>query len=89
MPDLVHWLFGLNNVFILTQTTQRFKARSTHGVNCYLKRSGAVWQKAYYDYALRQEEDIQGVARYIIANPLRAGLAHKIGEYPLWDAAWL
>jgi len=89
MPDHVHWLFALNDVFTLAQTMQRFKARSAHGVNCYLKRRGTVWQKAYYDHALRQEEDIQGVARYIVANPLRAGLAQKVGEYPLWDAAWL
>ncbi len=29
------------------------------------------------------------VARYIIANPLRAGLVGRVGDYPLWDAVWL
>jgi hypothetical protein len=29
------------------------------------------------------------MARYIIANPLRAGLVDRIGDYPLWDAMWL
>ena len=29
------------------------------------------------------------MARYIIANPLRAGLVEHIGQYPLWDAIWL
>jgi len=43
MPDHVHCLFGLNDVFTLAQTMQRFKARSAKGVNCYLKRSGLVW----------------------------------------------
>ncbi|MGH8334666.1 MAG: REP-associated tyrosine transposase, partial [Pseudomonas sp.] len=23
------------------------------------------------------------------ANPLRAGLVEKLGDYPLWDAVWL
>jgi hypothetical protein len=29
------------------------------------------------------------VARYIVANPLRAGLVEHLGDYPLWDAVWL
>jgi len=29
------------------------------------------------------------MARYIVANPLRAGLVERIGDYPLWDATWL
>jgi len=29
------------------------------------------------------------IARYIVANPLRAGLVSRVGDYPLWDACWL
>lgn len=25
----------------------------------------------------------------MVANPLRANLVDTIGDYPLWDAAWL
>jgi putative transposase len=28
-------------------------------------------------------------ARYIVANPLRAGIANSLAEYPHWDATWL
>ncbi|MGH8412134.1 MAG: REP-associated tyrosine transposase, partial [Pseudomonas sp.] len=38
---------------------------------------------------IRRDEDLPAVARYIVANPLRAGLVEKIGDYPLWDAVWL
>ena len=31
----------------------------------------------------------RAAARYIVANPLRAGLVKQIGDYPLWDAIWL
>ncbi|RUQ45382.1 transposase, partial [Corynebacterium pseudodiphtheriticum] len=24
-----------------------------------------------------------------VANPLRAGLVKRIGDYPLWDAIWI
>ncbi len=49
----------------------------------------ALWQKGFHDRALRREEDLVTVARYVVANPLRAGLVEKLGDYPLWDAIWV
>jgi REP element-mobilizing transposase RayT len=89
MPDHVHWLFQLGEGSDLSSAIKRFKARSAQRVNRYLRRQGALWQKAFYDHALRQDEDLQGIARYIVANPLRAGLVDHVGDYPLWDAMWL
>ena len=93
----VHWhgllcqtmYIGCFNWVSLAFVMKSFKAKSAQQVNHYLQRSGALWQKAYYDHALRKEEDIRAVARYIVANPLRAGLVDKLGNYPLWDAIWL
>lgn len=89
MPDHVHWLFQLGERADLPTTIKRFKACSAQRVNDHLNRCGALWQKAYYDRALRREEGVKDIARYIIANPLRAGLVENIGDYPLWDAIWL
>ena len=89
MPDHVHWLFQLGEYMDLSAAIKRFKARSARRVNDYLHRQGALWQKSFYDHALRKDEDVQGVARYIVANPLRAGLVEHVGDYPLWDAIWL
>lgn len=89
MPDHIHWLFQLGDIHDLSSTIKRFKARSAQRVNNYMDRQGALWQKAFYDHAVREDEDIRGIARYIVANPLRAGLVEKIGDYPLWDAIWL
>jgi len=36
-----------------------------------------------------KSEDLMKVARYIVANPLRAGLAGHLADYPHWDAIWL
>jgi len=44
---------------------------------------------SFHYHALRNEESIKAAARYIIANPLRAGLVQRIEDYPLWDALWL
>ncbi len=89
MPDHVHWLFQLGETMSLSNVMKAFKARSAHAVNEYLCRKGALWQKAFYDHAVRDEEDLRQIARYIVANPLRAGLVENIGDYPLWDTTWL
>lgn len=89
MPNHVHWLFQLGERMDLSAAIKRFKARSSLRVNNRLNRNGTLWQKSFHDHAVRKEEDIRDIARYIVANPLRAGLVEHIGDYPLWDAAWL
>ena len=83
MPDHVHWLMQLKDGASLGEAVRRFKAR----VSLALRFS--VWQRGFHDHALRQDEDVVTVARYIVANPVRAGLVQRMGDYPHWDAAWL
>ncbi len=89
MPDHLHWLFQLGDTLTLSQVVKRLKARSSQRINVHLQRHGALWQKQFYDHAIRDGEDLQQVARYVVANPLRAKLVEKIGNYPHWDAVWL
>jgi putative transposase len=88
MPDHLHWLIELADVD-LSDLMCAFKSRSS----CALYRAGAdrrhIWQPSFHDRALRREEDVKVVARYIIANPIRAGLVKRAGEYPHWDCVWL
>ena len=88
MPDHVHWLLVLQRGS-LSALMRRVKGRSARRINSALKCSGRVWQDGYHDRALRREEDVLSVARYIVVNPLRAGLVARVGDYPLWDAVWL
>jgi putative transposase len=74
MPDHLHWLFGLTEHEDLRRIMQLVKGRSAHYINERLNRNGKVWDKAYHDHALRKDEDIRKVARYIVSNPLRRGL---------------
>ncbi|ART81284.1 transposase [Oceanisphaera profunda] len=89
MPDHLHWLMQLEETCSLNQVLKGVKARSAQAVNRHLNRTGPLWQTGFHEHALRKEEDIKQIARYIIANPLRAKLVTKIGDYPLWDAVWL
>jgi len=57
-------------------------------VNRSNDRSGSVWQPSFHDRAIRTDESLVNTARYVIMNPVRAGLVERIGDYPLWDAIW-
>jgi REP element-mobilizing transposase RayT len=82
MPDHLHWLMLLNEGK-LSEVVRLLKARTAHAFG------HAIWQSNYYDHAVRQDEDLRKIARYIVANPLRANLVKQIGDYSLWDAVWL
>ncbi|MBA1205402.1 transposase [Pseudomonas capeferrum] len=88
MPDHVHWLIELKSVTLGT-LMRRFKSRSSHALHKAGVEHHPVWQSGYQDHALRREEDIRQAARYIVANPLRAGLVDSVRHYPHWDAVWL
>lgn len=89
MPDHVHWLLQLGEQDELSVVVSRLKSASARHANRALCRTGAVWAKAFHDHALRGEDDLQDTARYVVANPLRAGLAARLGNYPFWNAVWL
>ena len=89
MPDHVHWLLQLGERDGLGRVVNRLKSASARYANRARGASGVVWAKAFHDHGLRSDEDLQAVARYVVANPLRAGLATQIGNYPFWNAVWL
>jgi len=72
MPDHIHWLFELRDRS-LGEVMCRFKSRSSLQINQHLRSQGRLWQKGYHDRALRRDEDLKAIARYIILNPVRAG----------------
>lgn len=89
MPDHLHWLLQLQQGELST-VVGRFKGNSASSVNSLRRCKGtSLWQRGFHDHALRAEEDIRSVARYIVANPLRAGLVTSIADYPHWDGVWL
>lgn len=88
MPDHFHWLIELQQG-TLSGLMQRTKSLSTKAVTLSTGRKVSLWQNGFHDRALRREEDLVKLARYVVANPLRAGLVETLGDYPLWDAIWV
>jgi len=82
MPDHVHWLVTLEKGEI-ANAVKRIKSIFSQQIK------QKVWSAGFYDHVIRADEDLANVARYIVANPLRAGLVNRVGDYPHWDAIWL
>lgn len=89
MPDHVHCLLRLDGGQPLAAAVGAFKSGSARRLNRALGRKGPLWDRAYHDRALRSDDDLRSVARYIVANPLRAGLVDRIADYPFWNAVWM
>ncbi len=88
MPDHLHWLIELHSSS-LANVIREVKSRSARSFNRHTGRAGPLWQASFHDRALRREENVVAAARYVVANPLRAGLVERLGDYPLWDAVWV
>ena len=89
MPDHVHWLMELQLEKSLPACVGSMKSSVARAINAQKSRCGPIWQRGYMDRAIRGEDDLVRVARYIVANPLRAGIVADVRDYPLWDSVWL
>lgn len=89
MPDHLHALLRLGDGTELAGLMQTVKGRSARRINALRGGTDRLWQPHFHDHALRAEEDRVAAARYIVSNPLRAGLVSRIGDYPHWDCVWL
>jgi REP-associated tyrosine transposase len=81
MPDHLHLL-------VEGETTgsdcKRFIARSKQYSGYYFAQQFGVrlWQRYGFERVLREDEPTNVVARYILENPVRAGLSARVSEYP-------
>jgi putative transposase len=58
------------------------RAKQYSGFYYAKAHGGKLWQRYGYDHVLRDEEKTAIVARYILNNPVRAGLVKRIEDYP-------
>lgn len=87
MPDHLHWLFLLRQS-TLAGCMRGMKASAAKAINRRNGAVGAVWQAGYHDHAIRDEESLRAIARYILHNPVRAGLCEYPAEYPHAWCRW-
>ncbi len=88
MPDHWHGLLQLGDE-PLGRVMNRFKACASRVLHESCGLDGSLWDRSFHDHALRADEDIRAVARYVVANPVRTGLVDSVFDYPYWNAVWL
>ena len=81
MPSHVHLLITPRvDVPILLR---RLKGVSAREASQLLGQTGQpFWQDESYDHLVRDADEFQRIEKYILQNPVRAGLARSAEEYP-------
>jgi REP element-mobilizing transposase RayT len=87
MPDHWHGLVQLGARDSLAKVMNRFKSLTAKRLHC--TQTGLVWDRGYHDCVVRSGQDVRAMARYIVGNPLRAGLVDNVLDYPYWNCIWL
>ena len=77
MPDHVHLLLQDSNC---VEFMRLFKGRMT-AIARYFDPIRLMWQRSFYDHAVRCEESLSDAARYIWENPVRTGLVAEASRY--------
>jgi putative transposase len=81
MPDHLHLLvYGTSPDADFLAFVIHFKKLTGFEYSQRFRRR--LWQPGYYDRILRDDESTEGMARYVLENPVRGGLARTLGEYP-------
>jgi REP element-mobilizing transposase RayT len=85
MPDHLHLLLeGIREDADLKKVVRLAKQYS----GFYFKQQtrNSLWQRYGHERVLRDDEATATVIRYIIENPVRAGLVSDIRDYPFWGS---
>ena len=85
MPNHVHVLVHVCD-WPLAKMLQNWKSISAIAANKVLKRSGAFWQREYWDTFMRSEEQEKTAVRYIESNPVKAKLCRASEDWPFSSA---
>ena len=87
MPNHVHLIVDVRNT-PLSQLVKRWKGATARQANLVLSRSGAFWQKDYFDTRIREAAHLAQAIRYVEQNPTKAKLVRDPREWP-WGSARL
>lgn len=72
--------------FSISEIIKGTKTHTAREANKIMGRSGQFWAREYYDHFIRTEEQLRFYIRYILDNPVKAGLVKKFDD---WDFTWI
>jgi REP element-mobilizing transposase RayT len=81
--ELLAWSVMPNHVHVVFEPHQQvdriihsWKSYTAKAANRILRRDGHFWQEDYWDRLIRNPRELERTIRYVVENPLRAGLIH-------------
>jgi putative transposase len=81
MPDHLHLVLeGTSPDADLRETVRLWKLRTAFAWR--VRTESQLWQQGFHDRVLREDDDTGGVVRYVLENPVRAGLVGVVSDYP-------
>jgi putative DNA methylase len=81
MPNHVHVLFTLLGQSSLSKTLHSWKSFTAKKANELLGLSGNFWQPEYFDRLIKSQRHFEFTLRYILNNPVKAGLCNEFQEW--------
>lgn len=74
MPNHVHVLATPHDGWPLEKLLHSWKQFTAKRINALLGRTGTLWQSEYYDHLVRGASDMAHCLKYVLENPIKAGL---------------
>ncbi|HWS27685.1 MAG TPA: transposase [Xanthomonadales bacterium] len=87
MPDHWHGLIRLTGIESLSIVMARAKAAVRRASAA--RTDEPLWQRSFHDHALRSDEGVIDVGRYVLANPVRADLVSHWSDWRWRGGEWL
>ena len=79
LPAHVHWLIRYSHA--ISATVGRYKSLVTakaRALGCHDR----IWQRSFWDHVVRDRDKLDRIVRYVVENPMRAGLCERYEDYP-------
>ena len=86
LPDVPQTILSMEKKSTITTLMKSIKGISAREANKILNRKGSFWQAESYDHIERDEVELKRIIKYVIYNPVKAGLVDKWED---WEHTYL
>jgi REP element-mobilizing transposase RayT len=87
MPNHIHVLFTVAAGLTVSSILHSWKSFTSKQANKLLGTSGRFWQPEYFDRLAKSSRQFEFTLRYILNNPVKAGLCKEFQEWPLFGCS--
>jgi putative transposase len=82
MPDHAHLLIEVAGEMTIEKAMQLIKGRFSHHLSHGFGYKGEVWQRGFTEVQVMNRENFELHREYIAQNPVKAGMAASVDEFP-------